>query len=276
MKNLNRAGVDDNMKKKFLFWIAGLFLIFSLTSGLGYAGLPFTKLKLDSKSPLTISLYDQGVFHPMSLPVDFSLEAERDYDYISIQDIDANGTEEVVFHLAGNGVNSCYRMLYFSQDDRILKEMDFKYGGLCNFKLRRGYIISTYKEGAIWKEDVYFAKNGMTQAVLSDSCVGCNKVARKKYDSDGSFVRSLVSDSVDFENRTPVIAKVASITAEIFFSPDKTRSAATYLVQGDEITFIGFDQSEDGEEWIEFRFSERSSSIEGWLRCRDLEGCMSN
>lgn len=167
-------------------------------------------------------------------------------------------------------------MLYFSQNDRILKEMDFKYGGLCNFKFRQSYIISTYKEGAIWKEDVYFVKNGMTQAVLSDSCVGRNKVARKKYDSDGPFVRTLVSDSVDFENRTPMIAEVASVTAEIFFSPDETRSTAKYLVEGDEIIFIGFEQSEDGEEWIEFRSSESSSSIEGWLRCRDLEGCMSS
>lgn len=248
------------------------YTTFSYASGTNL----YPRLKITQHTPLVISILEADRSYSIALPSGFFEDIDGAYDDVYISNLDEDGTGEVVFHLAGSDVNSCSRVLHYSKDKRALVELDFGGQGLCNFKIRQGYIVSSYREGAVWNEDVFRIEEGQVVLVLSDNCVGCGEIKRKKYGLDGSFVRFLVSDNTDFEKRTPMIAKVASITVEIFFSPDKTRSTAKYLVQGDEIIFIGFDQSEDGEEWIEFRFSESSSSIEGWLRCRDLEGCMSN
>ncbi|WP_166359589.1 hypothetical protein [Pseudomonas akapageensis] len=217
-------------------------------------------------------MHDKVSSQSLSLPADFMHEIEGVYNDVYIEDISGSGVGEVVFRLAGSDVNSCSRILYYSKAERSLKELVFDKGGLCNFRVQHGYVVSSYREGAAWNENVYKINDGKVSPIISDSCIGCGEVQRKEHRQDGSFVRILVSDNADFEKRTPLTADVVASRAEIFSSPEAAQPTKKYLVRGNKVVLLNFNQSRSGETWVEFRYSG-IGTVEGWLKCSDLEGC---
>ncbi|WP_339436419.1 hypothetical protein [Pseudomonas sp. EL_65y_Pfl1_R32] len=249
---------------------SGLSLCFAF-SFMVHASGSLPVLEVESRSPLKLSVFEQGKSYDLSPPSDFMREIEGVYEDVHVEDLTGDGIGEVVFDLAGGRVNSCSRVLHYTDSDRSLSELVFSGGGLCDFKVRHGYVVSSYKDGAAWAEDVYVVKDGKVDIKISDRCVGCGEVVRKEYHPDGSFVRLLVSDDVDFEKRIPLITKVASLQAWIFSSLGAAQPTGKYLIRGDEITILGGGKAR-GEEWVEFRFSGRATT-EGWLKCSDLDSC---
>ncbi len=252
--------------------IAGFLSVCYFFSCAVYAGSSLPVLKVDSRLPLALSVFEQGKSYPLSVSSDFMRDIEGIYSDVYIEDLSGDGVGEVVFRLEGESVNSCSRVLFYTGSGRSLSELTFNGRALCNFRARQGYVISSYREGAAWSEDVYSVKDGKVEAIISDNCVGCGEVRRKKYNPDGSFIRFLVSDDVDFEKRTPLTATVASLRAGVFSSPEAAQPTKKYLIRGDKVTLLGFDKSHSGEDWIEFRFSG-STTTEGWLKCSDLKEC---
>ncbi|NMY01790.1 hypothetical protein HBO12_02415 [Pseudomonas sp. WS 5059] len=247
-----------------------LFLL-CIFSGVIYGEGASPVLSVESRNPLKLSVFDGGKMYSLPVPTDFMGEVEGVYDEVRIQDLTGDGVGEVLFDLAGDGVNSCSRVLHYERDDRLLKELLFDGGGLCNFAVRDGYIISSYKDGAAWAEDIYVAAGGKVDIKISDRCIGCGEVVRIVYGSDGSPVKSLVSDDMKFETRTELVSTVVSLQAKVFSSPVTAQSTQKYLMRGDIITLLGFDSS-SGEDWVEFRFSGKTT-IEGWLKCSELASC---
>jgi hypothetical protein len=239
---------------------------------MAYAGGLPPALKVESSHPPVLSVLDQGVSYGLSLPTAFMTEVEGVYDEVHIEDLTGDGIGEVIFRLGGEGVNSCSKILYYNSSDRSLKELVFKRGGLCNFKVQNGYVISSYRDGAIWVEDIYIVNDGRADIHISDWCVGCGEVRRVEYRWDGSSIGYLVSDNVGFEKRAPLVSKVISSQAKIFSTPGAAHSTKKYLIRGDRITFLGF-ENVLGEDWAEFRFLGEKTTTVGWLRCRDLSGC---
>lgn len=236
------------------------------------AGRGVPVLSIESELPVRISVYEDGKHYPLVLPADFMDEVIELYDEMYLVDLTGDGVGEVVFRLETNGVNVCSRVLRYIEGNRSLVELSFNGGYLCNFKISNGYLVSAYRDGAIWNEEFYSV--GGTKAILniSDGCVGCGEIKRKIYQPDGSFVRSLVADAVDFEKRIPLTAKVSSPRAKIFKSPEVSQSTKQYLVQGDEVMFLDFESVGHGDGWVEFRFVGVVTT-EGWLRCSDVSGC---
>lgn len=232
---------------------------------------PLPVLVVNSHHPLALSVFEEKRSYSLSLPIDFMREIYGAYDNVDIRDLNGDGIGEVVFRLAGGGVNSCSKVLHYSDSDRSLKELIFGKGGLCNFKIQHGYVISSYNDGAAWGEDVYTVKGGRADIRISDLCVGCGEVRRKQYRPDGSFIRLLVSDNVDFEKRAPLIGSVISLRAAIFSAPDTGQPTKKYLIHGDKVALVGFESSRN-EDWVEFRFSG-STTTEGWLKCSDVDSC---
>jgi hypothetical protein len=251
--------------------VVGLLLTLYFFSFGANAESSLPALQIDRLTPLAVSVAFQGESYPLSLPDDFMKEMEGVYNDVYIEDLNGDGVGEVVFRLDGGGLNTCSKVLYYKAADRSLAELDFGDGSLCNFKVRRDYIVSSYRDGAVWKENVYRVQGGEVKHYISDSCVGCGEIKRKVYHSDRSFTRLLVSDDVDFERRVPLIAKISSLRADIFTSPEISKKTSKYLVRGDKITLLDFFKDDD-EDWIEFRFSGVVTT-EGWLRCSDLEYC---
>lgn len=114
-------------------------------------------LSVESHNPLKLSVFDGGKMYGLPVPTDFMDEVESVYNEVRIEDLTGDGVGEVLFDLKGDGVNSCSRVLRYERDDRLLKELLFVGGGLCNFVVRDGYIVSSYKDGAAWAEDIYGA-----------------------------------------------------------------------------------------------------------------------
>lgn len=247
-----------------------ILAFFYVFSSVAYAGsLPV--IAIESRLPLRLSVFDGVASFDLPVPKDFIGEVEGVYDEVYLQGLTGDGVAEVIFHLNGEGVNYCSRALYYNSDGQFLRELVFGKGGLCDFKVRNGYIVSSYKDGAAWVEDVYAAKGEKVSIKISDRCVGCSEVSRQDYRSDGLIIKYLVSNNVDFEKRTALVASVASLKARIFSSPEATRPTKKYLVRGNRISLLSF-ENVSGEDWVEFRFLGKSI-IEGWLKCTDLDGC---
>lgn len=233
--------------------------------------LPSVMLKVDSSNPLEVSASVQGKSYMLSLPVDFMSQVYGLYSDVYVDDLNGDGKWELVFDLIGNDVNHCFKVLHYNEDDRSFSEWLFKGLGLCN-PIRRGrFLISSYREGASWTEDVYAMKNGKPEIHITDRCVGCYEVRRKIYIPGKQPVKVLVSNDIEFERRISLKASVTSLRARIFSFPDSGWPTEKYLIRGDEITLVDFDKSKDGQDSAEFNFIGDNVKTDGWLKYSDLE-----
>jgi hypothetical protein len=232
---------------------------------------PSVILKVESKSPLQVSALIQGRLYKLSLPVGFMSQVDGLYSDVYVDDLNGNGKRELVFDLIGSDVNHCSKVLHYNENDRSFSEWLFKGGGLCNPISRGRFLISSYRDGASWTEDVYTLKNGKPEIHITDSCVGCSEVRRKMYTPGKQPVKVLVSDHIEFERRIPLTASITSPRARVFSSPDSNWPTKKYLIRGDEITLVEFDKSEDGEDWAEFKFIGTDVATDGWVKYSDLE-----
>lgn len=174
-------------------------------------------LRIDSRSPVALSVSEGSNSYPLSISVEFMEEIEDIYDNVYLQDLNGDGVQEVVFKMSVGAVNSCSRILIYEASSRSLSELIFPSGDVCNFEIRGGYLISSYRDGAMWKEDVYNVAGGTAQLILSDVCIGCGEVRRKQYGSDGSSVNCSVSDDRDFEKRKPLDDRHCSLSERYLY-----------------------------------------------------------
>lgn len=245
-----------------------LFCVFSCVS-YGQAESPV--ISVISRVPLLLSVSVKGETFAVSPSQQFMRDVFEMYEDVSVEDITGDGVAEVFFRLEGRGANACYKVLTYIERNRSLDELLFSGGDLCNYRVESGRVVSSYKNGAVWIEDVYFFRGGRFLIELSDSCLGCGEVTRRAHRRDGSFSTFLVSDDMSVEARAPFVAEVKSLRAWVFSSPEAAGPTEKYLMAGDKVTFLNV-ESVGGEEWVEFRFS-KDSDPEGWLRCSDVGGC---
>jgi hypothetical protein len=259
------------IKRQSAIWVRSFYLINIWFSSGVMAGMPGVILKVESVNPVVVSASEQGKSGRLSLPDSFTSQIDDLYDDAYVEDVDGNGQLEVVFNLVGGQVNQCFRILHYNNVNRSLSEWIFKDGSFCNPVNKGKYLVSSYRDGAIWHEDIYSMANGKPELYISDSCVGCDQVRRKTYRPEGTPVKVLVSDHGDFEKRIPLKAKITSARARIFSSADPNTSTKKYLIRGDEITLLDYYRSPDDTDWAEFRFEDPKTTTEGWLRHSDID-----
>lgn len=216
-------------------------------------------------SPI-ISIHHDGASTALPLPAEFMDEIAGVYDHVDGQDFDSDGVAEVVFHMASKSVNACVRVLRYDFHNKKLVELGFQ-KGLCNFKIEHGFVVSSYREGAVWVEDVYKLDGGKALLKISDSCVGCGEVRRKVFNINGSVTQELVTDSVDFNERVPKTATVAALQARIYSSPGAKYITKKYLVRDDVVTILSSDEQDLN--WVRVRYSG-ALTTEGWVQAPDL------
>lgn len=249
-----------------------VLLFFSIfMSGAATAKLQSKILKIKSKNPLEVSVLMQGESYALSLPASFMSQVDGQYSDVYVDDLNGDGELELVFALNESDANNCSKVLYYNESELSFSEWHFKGGVLCNHTSRGRFLISSYRDGAIWSEDVYIMKNGKPEIYITDSCVGCSEVRRQLYLPGKKTEKILVSDDIKFEKRIPLKASVISTRARVFSSPDLNWPTQKYLIRGDEITLVDFDKSNDGQDWAEFRFDGPKVTTRGWLKYSDLE-----
>jgi hypothetical protein len=147
-------------------------------------------VKIESRSPLSVSLLERGVIHNLSISKQINDEVEEIYTDLHLQDLNDDGVHEVVATLDEHGgVNQCSKAYVVNQTDYSLDNLVFDKGPLCNHKVDHEYLISSYRDGAIWREDIYKVEGRTTQIVFADGCIGCGEVVRKKYDLGGNYLQ---------------------------------------------------------------------------------------
>lgn len=214
-----------------------------------------------------VELTQGDVTSRLHIPTGFFMDIDELYDEVYVMDLDGNGVDEVIFHLAKGSVNSCSRVLKYDGVDGLLHELKFAGGELCNIKEVNGHLVSSYRVGGAWVEDVYDFVDGYPRLIVSDACIGCGEVQRRELTPSGSYTQFLVSDGETYSERKPIVAQIRSVKAKIYASPDVAAVTKKYLVRGDRIKIVGYEQSDQC--WLEFRYFAFSAS-EGWLRCSDV------
>lgn len=207
----------------------------------------------------------------LSLPHDSVTPTKESYEDVRAADLNSDGEWELILSLNRGDVNVCSQVLQYNQNDGSFSEWHFAGGGLCNYTVRGDYLISSYRDHAIWHQDIYKMASGKPELYITDSCVGCDEVRRKTYRPDGTPVKTLVSDDIDFEKRIPLKAKITTGRARIFSSADQNCSTKKYLIRGDEITLLDYYRSPDDTDWAQFRFDGPKTITEGWLRYSDFD-----
>lgn len=143
--------------KYWLVLVGGLSVVLLARA---HALPPKPVLEIDSKSPVAFSVTEQGESYPLSIPVEFMKGIEGIYDDVFLQDLNGDGVHEVVFKMPASGVNACSSILIYEGVSLSLSELIFSSGDVCNLEIRNGCLISRYRDGAMWKEDVYRLAGG--------------------------------------------------------------------------------------------------------------------
>ncbi|WP_413704912.1 hypothetical protein [Pseudomonas sp. Pseusp16] len=254
-----------------IFWLIVFFMGVDPLCNVTLAAEKAPVVKIESRSPLSVSLLERGVKYNLSISKKINDEVEGIYTDLHLQDLNGDGMHEVVATLDDHGgVNQCSKAYVVNLTDYSLDNLVFDSGPLCNHKVDHEYLISSYRDGAIWREDIYKVEGRATQIIFADSCIGCGEVLRKKFDLGGNYFQYLARDNGDFKERHPIFAVVSSMRAEVFSSPGVL--SRKYLTRGDKVIVVQVDDSNSGIPWIQVRF-EGEITTDGWIKCSDIENC---
>ncbi|BCD88655.1 hypothetical protein PSm6_50620 [Pseudomonas solani] len=229
-------------------------------------------LDVESVSPLTLSVMQAGRKMSVIVPLAVVKDTEDIYTSVTLDDIDGDGVDEVVMTIpAGGGVNSCSKVFRYDLKGNALSEVVFSEGSICNYRKEDGYLISSYRGGSAWVEDIYKFERGVFGLAFKDACIGCGYISRRAFDFDGVVSDYLVSDSEDFKGRTPIVGTVLSRRAFVYSEPFVQQLSKKYLVQDDKYLVRSFSKNTYGS-WVKVRYKGKVVT-EGWLRCSDVESC---
>ncbi|MDH4581478.1 hypothetical protein E8F20_06260 [Pseudomonas sp. BN415] len=229
-------------------------------------------LNVKSENPLVLSVIKEGSEKSVIIPSDVVVDSGGIYSSVALDDIDGNGVDEVIMTMpAEGGVNSCSKVLRYDSEKNTVVEVKFSGGGLCNYRKDGKYLVSSYRDAAVWVEDVYVFEGGSFDIVYKDECIGCGYIFRREFKSREVVVEYLVSDGEVLNKREPIVFSVLSGRAYIFSEPSIRGRSKKYLVRGDKVLALGFSNN-NGESWVKIRFSGKVVT-EGWLLCADIGQC---
>ncbi len=255
--------VKNNSAKKLLLAMAASIAFFVDFSVVAKA-VSSQRMVIDEIAR-SISICDNATCKPLKL-TDSLLDEWRDGS-ITLDDMNLDGKLEVV--VTGNGeVNRCSTAYVVDSFSRTLMAM--KIDPLCNYRIERGYLISSYRLDAKSFEDVYKIRRGKFILYITDGCLDCDYVSRTIRDH-GRVTTSLVSNANGFQKRTPQKAIVSAKKAALYSSPDDSKHTKGYLVAGDEVSLIEYADQED-RSWFYIQYDSVSGSVtRRWMREEDLK-----
>ncbi|MEB0080099.1 hypothetical protein QN386_21830 [Pseudomonas sp. CCI3.2] len=186
---------------------------------------------------------------------------------LSLVDINLDGHLDIILTRTGD-VNLCSVAYSVDRHARTLSAINID--SLCNYRLEHEYLISTYRTGAKWFEDIYRIKDGVFHIYIRDECLDCDYINRTLYTAKGKQEMLVTSDD-NFQERLLKKAKVLSERASLYSSPSSKHRTKAYLIIGDEIFLSGY-FSEKAESWFYVRYENiNGRSISRWIKESDLE-----
>ncbi|WP_429468096.1 hypothetical protein [Paraburkholderia sp. WSM4175] len=162
----------------------------------------------------------------------------------------------------------------FNRTTHTFSALDFVGNGkdICNYKIDKNHLISSYKLDSKQYEDVYEVRNGAYQIVLSDGCVGCDQVTRSVYQDGRLSGKLLVTNQRSYSERRPVTSSVTANKAWLYSRPENTSINKMYLVKDDKVQLLEFNDA-DGLWYLVKYITKENKAILKWIKCEDLAVC---
>ncbi|MBW9107029.1 hypothetical protein [Paraburkholderia phenoliruptrix] len=195
---------------------------------------------------------------------------DEGYENLSLVDIYRDGDEKLVATSAGG----CSKFFLFNRATQTFSPISFVGNGrdICNYKVEGRRLISSYKLDSKQYEDVYRIKDGAYQLIVSDGCVGCDQITRSVYHDGELSAKLLVTNETKYGKRRPIISSVRAEWAALYSAASDTSMTKLYLVEGDKVQLLDFDDS-NGLWYLVRYVSKQNRSITKWVRCKDLTIC---
>lgn len=284
MMESNTNWTIDSKRAGIYAFAAGRFVSHSLRQLLirGFLSLaisvPLPALSDEAKDNLpsiytadTIRLCNaQTVCRNIAPTTELKKAIDEGYENLSLVDIYGDGDEKLV----ATSVDGCSKLFLFNRAIRAFSVISFGGNGrdICNYKVEGHRLISSYKLDSKQYEDVYQLNDGAYQLVISDGCVGCDQITRSIYHDEQLSAKLLVTNERNYAERRPIVSFVRAGRAELYSAPSDNSMTKLYLVKGDKVQLLDFDDS-NGLWYLVRYVSKQNRSITKWVRCKDLTIC---
>lgn len=228
----------------------------------------------DSGTNLSITACHEGMCKAIAIPETMLDAIDNGYSQISLEDLTLDGISEVILtHNAEGSVNACSKAYRYNSENETLRPMDKLQSQLCNYSIKNDYLISSYRSGAKWHEDIYKIKDNDLILTISDSCIGCEYINRALYLGGRKTENLLVENSLDYRLRTPISSTVVSKRATLYSEPNINQATKMHLINGDEVALTDA-TSDENYFWYKIRYvTKKGTLIDAWLHCEDISFC---
>lgn len=229
----------------------------------------------DLSSLFSIKVCHEDICRTITSPRDMLESIDDGYSKITTEDLTLDGLPEIILtHAQEGGVNACSKVYRYDSNQNTFIIMDNFHNQLCNHKIKNGHLISSYRSGAVWHEDIYKIENNDLILKITDSCIECGYIKRTIFYPDRKTDYLLVTDNPDYTLRTPLLTDIKSPKAMLYKEPSTNLVTEMYLIKGDEVTLTDFAYSEDDAFWYKIRYiTQKGNTIEAWLKCEEIEFC---
>lgn len=227
-----------------------------------------------SGATISIKLCHESSCEPIKTPATMLNAMDDGYSHISLEDLTLDGVNEIILtHSVEGNVNVCSTVFQYNNESKKIQALSDLRNQICNYSINKSNLISTYKDGAKWHEDIYEIDKNSLRLTFSDSCIGCEYIKRTFYSDKAITETLLVTDNPNYLLRTPISTTVVSNKAVLYTEPNIKRASRMYLIRGDEV-FLTNDSSDESNFWFKIRYiTKKSKKINAWIKCEDIEHC---
>ncbi len=269
-------------KMVFLFGVAQVFFTMSTANHLAANEAETAKLSKDGlKLVLTgspsspVKLCKQEECERISFPKGMHDSIANGYADASLEDLTGDGVPELIWtHVEEGSVNTCSEVYqYESIRSSFVKLRGFS-KPICNYTLENSYIISSYRSGAKWHEDIYVIENGGPVLKVTDSCLGCDYIERTTHLPGDKVEHLLVTNDSNRNQRVPLSTVITSPKAILYKAPSFDQATTMYLVTGDKVILTDFIETESNSFWYKIKYvTANDKVIQAWINCDELDIC---
>jgi len=189
---------------------------------------------------------------------------------IYLQDLNNDEIPEVIVRSLEHPVNDCVQVFSYRATSKSLEEIEFQARNLCNVVKTDSHLVSRYRSGAKWIEDIYAIENNGFSLLFTDSCIGCGWISRKEYRAGGYSDQYLVANVENFSGRSFFLAKISNASTEVISALDGRSTLVGKLKKGDEVKIL---EVMEKNGMIFVRVENHPHKIKGWIMCDEIDKC---
>lgn len=197
------------------------------------------------------------------------------YSDASLEDLTGDGIPELILtHAEEGSINTCSAIYRYDSIRSSFVKFKSISKPICNYTLEDSYIISRYRSGAKWHEDIYAIESGDPVLKVTDSCLGCDYIERTVHLLEDKVEHLLVTNDSNHNQRVPLSTVVTSHKAILYKAPSFDQATTMYLVTGEKVILTDFTETESNSFWYKIKYySATNKVIQAWISCDDLDIC---